>query len=240
VPHQHFTHFVDKESIRPATERSHFNELYLFALGSTPFGGFQNTIGICPLRNEMDVVDPDLFVSYQIIGYDMDSHLRDHVGYFVLYQWVAVIRATGKHHGQCFIFPDVLQYFFVIGNDFLLKSGLFVFCFLESRPDGIYIYVQTDKEISALLEEQLSVLESDNRRVYRHTSGIHAFDYFGISRYDGAIIAVLFFIFLLEHDKRHEYPVHFLLQQVIDVAMYQLGRKADVIRHDHACTVFIT
>ena len=116
---------------------------------------------------------------------------------------------------------------------------LLLFRQVESLGDSCFVNGKGGQVLAALLEQEAAVLEGDGRRIERDALCLDAFDDFRITGDNGAIVAVLFLAFFLEQHERHEDAVHLLLEKVLDVAVYQFCRETDVVRHDHAGSLFI-
>ena len=151
-----------------------------------------------------------------------------------------MIGTSGEHDCQPSFLPGFCQDGFIILRYFSLVVFLCIVCLADGLADYGCGYAQAGQVFFALSPERRLVLERDSRRVDRNSSCLHAPYHLRVAGNDRAVVAVLHpGIFLFIYDKRHEYPVHAPPLQVVDVAVYQLGGEADVIRHDLTRALFV-
>ena len=68
---------------------------------------------------------------------------------------------------------------------------------------------------------------------------MYAFYDFGVSGHYRAVVAVLLLVLPFVNYEGHEYAVDAAVDEVLYVAVYELGRETDVVRHNHARAVFV-
>jgi len=239
MTHQQIPYFIHQKSIRSTSERSHLYKLNILSLCRTPFRSLQDTVRIRPLSNKMRIIRRYIHLTHQIIRYHIHSHIRKHIRDFVLYQRIGMIRTSGKHDSQSLSLSSLLQYVFVIIDQCINKRVLFAFRFLECLLNRPIVHAQTAQIFTALFKQQIPVFESYCRGINRYTFGLHTFDNLRITCHNRTIITVLFHPFSFENNKRHKNPVDLLFYQVLNMTMYQLSRKADIVRHHHTRIVLI-
>ena len=167
VAHQHVANLVNKECVRAAAERCHLDKLHVI-LPRTPLRRLQNTVGISPLREVMGVVNGHVLATHNVVGYDINAHVRQHVRHLVLYQHVCVIRPSGQQYGQSPFLAGLAVNAFVIRNDGADVVFLRLYGKAESVGHGLAIHPKAAKILLALLQQKALVLETYGRRVNRH------------------------------------------------------------------------
>ena len=236
---QQATHFVHQEGIRPAAKRGHLYKLYVLRLPATPAGCIEDADGVGPLLDKVHVGIGQVLAPHNVVRQDINAHACQQVAHAVLDQRVGVIRASRQQDGQGMVLAGLCQDMFVQGSQGVFELLLRLQGLVESGRDDRRRYAQPAKVFPALPVEELAVLEGDGRRVDGDVGLLYALDHLGVAGDDGAIIAVVAVRLFLEDNEGHEDAVHSFFLQVADMAMHQLGRKANVVGHDQAGTAFV-
>ena len=241
VSAQQIAHLVRKQCIGSATERGHLHELHIAALTHTPLRRTQDTVRVGPLRDEVRVADFDLFVTYDVVRNDIHTHRGDHIREFVLYERIGMVWTSRKYYCQTSCRTARSHDILIRRLHPPCKRSVFIQRKTESLDGSFAVYAQRTQIIYALAAQQLLREERYRRSVERYGELLDAAHDIRISRHDRAVVAVdgLAVLRTLVYDIRHEYAVDTLRCECSYMAVHQLGREADVVRHDLAHVVLV-
>ena len=234
--------FVLEEGIRAAAEGGHFHKVDAVVLTGHPVGSLGNPVDVGPLTDQIGIIDGDgAVIPDQVLVDHIDAHGCNGFAEFVLDQGVRMVGTSCQQDGQLFIVPAFPENFLIL----CLDGPAVFFLGLQGRLQGLVCGEPVEADVAQvfpdLLLQQGFILEVDGRGINGDLRVHHAFDHVGIAGDHRAVVAVQLPLVILPFVDHigHEDPVHPLPDQVVDVAVDQFGREADVVAHHIVDPAFV-
>ena len=228
---------IERERVRPAGERVQLHDLDIRLLGC-PARRVVVAVDVLPLGRHVPVVQRRHTVRGDgILGDDVDAQVGEDLWHVVIDEGVEMVGTTHQQDDLPTVPPGVLE-----EPNAGRPNGLAILDLGgEREPEGAIElpapHAQASQVRRAPLAQQLVVLEGDGRHVEGDAVSAGridgAADHVRVAGDDGAVVGVGGVVIraVLGEDHREEDAVHTLLHEVVDVAMDELGREADVVRH---------